>query len=849
MGSPRQVGGVALVLTLVAFPLAPAPAGPQGAPRSPGVDQVDQGEDLAHFLELLDRLRRGDEGAAAGLLAVAQRLCAEHGRCDTLDVARTYAALTPEERARGLEDEVAFLALRDQVVRAGAEGLGAEGLGGRSWPLERRRICAELERLAAAVEARADVAPAARAYSLVARLELQEVAEADPSDPGPEGRAAWIARVQTHLGRSVALFGRAGQVTPRLEPLWVRGRLARARGEREAARADFEACCDLALRVGQDPWRERGLLGLVELAKDVGDVARVDRLLGSVARFRDPRESWPLAREHAGRLLHDDRPDAALAFLLAHPPRAEAHRDAWRGMLGVAFLRSGDLAAARAEIAGLEDGGGEFARLARASLALAQGQPAEALEILGVADGQIPGRSPRSGGGRSKGSWSEGGRPQAAALEGEAWLAQGRPDRALPPLREALDEGLERQRLSEEAGGSPGGSVVGEWVGLHAVTLLARAHAELGEGLAAAVAIEEHQSRRLRPPGARVDGSELLAWAAGFDLGLVTWGVGADGSVVAWITAQGDARAEAIPLGRRAVGSAVRRLREAILAEDPLRARALGAELAGVLFPPDLSAHLGSGAPGDRVLLLVHGPVEGLPLSFLELDGVGLDERLCPVALPGLPGQGLPGERGDGPPSLGPGAVWSLLGAPVDGAGEVLLPGAAEELAELARRHPGAFLASGAEFERGAVERALARGGPLHLATHLHPDGACDDGRLAPAGLQLSGGVLCAAEILDLAPRLPLVVLSACETAGGRVIDAEGAHGVGRAFLEAGTRNLLVTLWPVRDGAARAFALAFHNALEGGAAPSAAARAARQELREGGLPPADWAAFRLMGRD
>jgi CHAT domain-containing protein len=60
---------------------------------------------------------------------------------------------------------------------------------------------------------------------------------------------------------------------------------------------------------------------------------------------------------------------------------------------------------------------------------------------------------------------------------------------------------------------------------------------------------------------------------------------------------------------------------------------------------------------------------------------------------------------------------------------------------------------------------------------------------------------------------------------------------------------LLVTTWPVEDGAAAAFALAFHRALAADASPCRAADSARRELQDAGFGPADWAAFRLLGRD
>ena len=100
-----------------------------------------------------------------------------------------------------------------------------------------------------------------------------------------------------------------------------------------------------------------------------------------------------------------------------------------------------------------------------------------------------------------------------------------------------------------------------------------------------------------------------------------------------------------------------------------------------------------------------------------------------------------------------------------------------------------------------------------------------------------------------IARPLPLVVLPACETGGGAFVDAQGLHGLARAFLESGTRDLLVTLWPVQDDPARRFSVALHRALLDGAAPAQAARRARQALREAGLGPAEWAAFRALGVD
>lgn len=55
------------------------------------------------------------------------------------------------------------------------------------------------------------------------------------------------------------------------------------------------------------------------------------------------------------------------------------------------------------------------------------------------------------------------------------------------------------------------------------------------------------------------------------------------------------------------------------------------------------------------------------------------------------------------------------------------------------------------------------------------------------------------------------LVLSACDTARGRLDYAEGVYGLMRAFRTAGARNFLVTLWPLNDGEARDLMGAFYR--------------------------------------
>ena len=64
-------------------------------------------------------------------------------------------------------------------------------------------------------------------------------------------------------------------------------------------------------------------------------------------------------------------------------------------------------------------------------------------------------------------------------------------------------------------------------------------------------------------------------------------------------------------------------------------------------------------------------------------------------------------------------------------------------------------------------------------------------------------GLLTAGEIYNLRLNADWVVLSACSTGIDESFGAESVSGLGRAFFYAGTRSLLVTMWPVETTSAR----------------------------------------------
>ena len=68
-----------------------------------------------------------------------------------------------------------------------------------------------------------------------------------------------------------------------------------------------------------------------------------------------------------------------------------------------------------------------------------------------------------------------------------------------------------------------------------------------------------------------------------------------------------------------------------------------------------------------------------------------------------------------------------------------------------------------------------------------------------------------------------------------------------RAFLIAGARSVVMTLWDVDDRVARQFMTRFYAELARGADRDRALQMARARLRRDGVPPREFAAFALTG--
>ncbi|MFI5404019.1 MAG: CHAT domain-containing protein, partial [Planctomycetota bacterium] len=196
------------------------------------------------------------------------------------------------------------------------------------------------------------------------------------------------------------------------------------------------------------------------------------------------------------------------------------------------------------------------------------------------------------------------------------------------------------------------------------------------------------------------------------------------------------------------------------------------------------------------------------------------------------------------------------LGDPETGAAVALLhgqrlaslPGSREEA-----KGVGDVVLLGADATEPGFRSAVAKR-PRWRAVHFACHGLVDPERPLLASLALTpgggeDGFLTAAEVLRSRIPADLVVLSACETAKGKVYKAEGVVGFTRAFMAAGAPRVLVSLWNVDDDATRVLMAKFYEGWKGELGGAAALKAAQEHVRaqEKWRHPYYWAAWQLWG--
>jgi CHAT domain-containing protein len=295
------------------------------------------------------------------------------------------------------------------------------------------------------------------------------------------------------------------------------------------------------------------------------------------------------------------------------------------------------------------------------------------------------------------------------------------------------------------------------------------------------------------------------------------------------------------------LASAVARLATLLEAgDDPsVLARALGA----AILDPAVAA---LDSTVTRLVIVPDGPLHRVPFDALRLaDGRHVVERFA-VSL--APSGGVAAALWSRPRAARGGpvrllAVGDPTFAPESAAVLPRLPASGDEARAVARFTTGADVRLRGDASTALLrDTSLARYQVIHLATHaLVDDRGIGRATLALAPTGGDGGLVGPGDLAALPLGADLVVLSACRTAGGVVLDGEGVQGVTAPLLQAGARSVVATSWRIEDRQAVRLVVDFYAALARGLPVSDALREAKLAAMRRGAPAGQWAAFTVVG--
>src|SRR5262249_12960352 len=154
-----------------------------------------------------------------------------------------------------------------------------------------------------------------------------------------------------------------------------------------------------------------------------------------------------------------------------------------------------------------------------------------------------------------------------------------------------------------------------------------------------------------------------------------------------------------------------------------------------------------------------------------------------------------------------------------------------EEIRGIAQLFSKSLVLTGPAAQPAAYRAASPeRFGMIHFAAHAlgNSESPLD------SAVALSPGPdtykLYAREIQAMPLAAELVTISACRSAGERVYLGEGLVGFAWAFLRAGARNVIASLWDVNDSSTAAFMRSLYAKVRDGQRPADALRAVKLEF-------------------
>jgi CHAT domain-containing protein len=270
---------------------------------------------------------------------------------------------------------------------------------------------------------------------------------------------------------------------------------------------------------------------------------------------------------------------------------------------------------------------------------------------------------------------------------------------------------------------------------------------------------------------------------------------------------------------REALAAAIARHAAALATGDSATLRQTGRWLYDQFVSP-VESKL---APGGSLAIVADGDLQTFPFTTLITPaGAYLIDAYSVAVAPSASVLLRPSR------AIGTGALVVAEPGPL---GFASLPQAEAEAAQIAHL-TGTRALVGSEITPAEFLKAVSNAGLVHFAGHA----AADIDEPASSSLVFEGSDgrvvrLNAERIRRSSFRLsPLIVLAGCSTGKGKLRRTEGVGSLAVAFLEAGARGVVATLWDLDDEDSSRMFQVFHEQLRRGARPAEALRAAQRSF-------------------
>jgi CHAT domain-containing protein len=268
-------------------------------------------------------------------------------------------------------------------------------------------------------------------------------------------------------------------------------------------------------------------------------------------------------------------------------------------------------------------------------------------------------------------------------------------------------------------------------------------------------------------------------------------------------------------------------------------------QLFGSLFPEEVCERL---HPDHTLIIVPTHQLYGLPFQAL-IDGdtplIEMTQVLYTQSLSTLleTMKRTPARVDDGQPGL------ILAQSEFTTGGYPALLHIEYEVDAINRRNPAISRYPDGELSRQLLRQAgqtgpLSQAKLLHIATHAHYDAETG----AYTGLLLGEDILDIEDIYDWKLQAQLVTLSACQTGMGRWYYGDEIVGITQAFLSAGARSVIASLWQVADEHAADLMAELYTQLENCGEPTKALAEAQRRANQAGMQTYYWAPFSVFGQ-